>query len=106
MIRSSSGYGIQSVSELEPSLGLCCIQNLVIDLKQEAPYSFAAQLKSDSDYGVTRTKKRSYVEEPLTKFWFLTLVGETDSDSGVTWTEKNKLHEGTPCKILVHRLSW
>ena len=64
MFRSSISYGIRSVSELEPFLVLCCIYNLVVDLQQEAPYVFAAKLK-------------------------------TDSDSGVTWKEKNKLREET-----------
>ena len=101
LIRGSKGCGIQSVSELEPVLGLCRCQNLVFDLQQEAPYFFAAQLKSDYDYGVTRTEKKSYVGEPLSKCLLITSVGETDSDSGVTWTEKKRLCGSTLCKILV-----
>ena len=50
-------------------------------------------------------KITSYVGEPLAKFWLLTSVGETDSDSGVTRTKKN-LRGGTPCKILVARFGW
>ena len=26
--------------------------------------------------------------KPLSRFWLLTSVGETDADSGVTWTKK------------------
>ena len=55
---SSIGYGIYTVSELEHVRGMCRIYNLVVDLQQEAPYFFAAQLKADSDSGVTRTKKK------------------------------------------------
>ena len=58
LFRSSIGNGIQSVSELEPVLGLCHIYNLVVDLQQETPYFFAAQLKADSDSGVTRKEKK------------------------------------------------
>ena len=56
---------MHSVSELEPGLGLCCLYNLVVDLQQEAPYFFAVQLKSDSDSGVTRTKKQAKCGNPL-----------------------------------------
>ena len=62
--------------------------------------------ETDSDSGVTWTKKTSYVGGPLVKFWFLTSVGETDSDSGVTWTGKKKLRGVTPYKILVAYFSW
>ena len=51
---------------------------------------FSAQLKADSDSGVTQTKKTSYVGKPLAKLSLLTSVGETDSDYGVTWTEKKQ----------------
>ena len=66
---------------------MCRIYDLVVDLLQGAPYLFAARLKADSDSGVTRTKKTSYVGETLENFWLLTSVGETDSDSGVNWTK-------------------
>ena len=49
---------------------------------------------------------KSYVGEPLAKFWLLTSVGETESDYGVIWTGENKLCGVTPCKILVARFSW
>ena len=73
-------YGIQSVSELEPLLGLCCIYNLVVELHQEATYCFSAQLKADSFYGGTWVKKNprgvscwcnlpEYEEDAL-KTWF------------------------------------
>ena len=29
--------------------------------------------------------------EPLARFWFFTSVGENDSDSRVTWTEKQSM---------------
>ena len=58
LFRSSIGYGIQSISESEPFLGLCRIQNLVVDLHQEELYIFATKLKADSDSGVTPTKKK------------------------------------------------
>ena len=91
LFQSSIRYGIQSVSELKPVLGLFRIYNLVVDLQQEASYFFAVQLKADSDSGVTRNeKKTSYVGKPLAKRWLLTSVGETDSDSGVTWTKKKQ----------------
>ena len=75
-------YGIQSVSELEPLLGLCCIYNLVVELQQEAHYCFSAQLKADSYYGVTWVKKNkprggtcwcnlSKYEEDALKTWVL-----------------------------------
>ena len=98
---------------------------------------FSAQLKADSDSGVTQTKKQATWGNPLQNFgcllqlvklililerpgeektsnkgkpqaifWLLVSVGETDSDYGVTWTEKNKLCGGTPCNILVHQFSW
>ena len=44
---------------------MCRIQNLVVDLQQEAPHGFAEQLKSDSNYEVNRTKKISYMGEPV-----------------------------------------
>ena len=53
----SIGYGIQSVYKLDPSLVMCFIYNLVVDLQQEAPYFSAAQLKADSDSGLTWTEK-------------------------------------------------
>ena len=70
---------------------MCRIKDLVVDLQQESPYFFAAQLKSDSDYGVTLTGGGGgYVVEPLAKFWFLASVVETDSDSGVIRTGVKK----------------
>ena len=51
---------------MEKFLGLCRIQNLVVDLNQEAPHDFDAQLKADSDYRVSRTiKKRAMWANPL-----------------------------------------
>ena len=79
-------YGIQSVSELEPLLGLCCIYNLVVELQQEAPYCFSAQLKADFDYRVTwviKNKPRGgtcwcnlpeYEEDALKTWFFLRVV--------------------------------
>ena len=103
---SSIRYSMHSVSELEPGLGLCCLYNLVVDLQQEAPYLFSAQLKADSDSGVTRTKKKQATwGNPLQNFGCslqlvkLTLILEWPG-------QKNKLHGGTPGNILVHRFSW
>ena len=42
----------------------------------------------------------------LTEFWLFTLVDETESDSGVTCTEKNKQQGENPLKILVAYFSW
>ena len=50
----SIGYGILHFSELEPLLVFCRILNLVVDLQQEVPYLFAAQLKADSVSAVKR----------------------------------------------------
>ena len=58
LFRNSIEYGIQSVSELEPGLGLCCYYNLVDDLLQEAPYFISARVKSDSDSGVNWAEKK------------------------------------------------
>ena len=42
------------------------IYNLVVDLQQEVPYFFAAQLKAGSDSGVTqRGEKKAAWGEPL-----------------------------------------
>ena len=73
---------------------MCHCYNSDIDLQQEGPYFLSCTFLAESDSGVTRTKK-SYVGEPLTKFWLLTSVGENDSDSGVTWTKK-KAPRGNP----------
>ena len=59
LFRISIEYGINSVYELEPRLGLCSFKNLVVDHLQEAPYFFAAQVKSGSDSGVNRAEKKS-----------------------------------------------
>ena len=87
MFWSYIGYSIQSVYKLDPGIVLCHIYNLVVDLFQEAPYFFAARLKADSDYGVTRRKNKLRGGSPC-KNWLLASVSETDSDSGVTWTGK------------------
>ena len=52
--------------------------NLFVDLLKEAPYFFSARVKADSNSGVNRAEKKSYVGEPPAKFWLLDLVGETD----------------------------
>ena len=78
---------------------MCRFQNLVADLLQETPYFFAALLKADSDSRVNRAEKKSFVEEPLAKFWLFYSVGETDK-------YKKYLSEGTPCKIAVVVFSW
>ena len=44
-------------------------------------------------------KKTSYVGEPLTKFWLLASVGETDYDYGLTWTGKTGYLEETLAKF-------
>ena len=49
LFRSSIGYGIQYVYELESGLGLCHFKNLVDELLQEVPYFFAARVKAQSD---------------------------------------------------------
>ena len=48
----------KSVSELKLVLGLCRILNIVVDLLQEAPYFFAAWVKSESDSGVNQAEKK------------------------------------------------
>ena len=75
---SSIGYGIHSVYKLEPGLGLCHFNNLVVDLLEEAPYLFSAQVKADSDSGVDWVDKKSYMGETISKFWLFVSVGETD----------------------------
>ena len=66
-----------------PALVCVIFQNLVVDLRQEAPYFFAARVKDDSDYGVNRTekKKERYVGEPLAKLWLFASVSGTDTTS-------------------------
>ena len=78
MFWSSIGSGIQPGKKLKPGLGLCRYYNLIVDLPQEAPYFFAALLKADSNYGFNQVEKKSYVGEPITKFWLFASVGETD----------------------------
>ena len=68
-------YGIQSVSELETVLGLFCCYSSSIYLQEEVPYIFRCIFLAESDSGVTRSKKTSYVGEALEKNWFLTSVG-------------------------------
>ena len=55
---------------------MCRFYYLVVDLLQEAPYFFAALLKSDSNSGVNQAEKKIYVGEPLAKFWLFASVGE------------------------------
>ena len=47
---------------------MCRFNNLVVDLLQEGPYFFAAQVKADSDSAVNWEEKNIYVGEPFAKF--------------------------------------
>ena len=98
--RSSIIHSIQSISELEPFLGLCRTYNSVVDLQQEALYFFAAYFKLGLILEWPGRKKTGHVGESLAKLWLITSVGETDSGSGVTYTGGKTSNNGKPLAIF------